>query len=853
MKKIVKDKFPIPIVEELIDELHGARFFTKLDLRAGYHQVRVHPDDIAKTAFRTHHGHFEFLVMPFGLTNAPATFQSLMNSVLHQFLRKCVLVFFDDILIYSSSWSEHLMHLRAVFSVLREHKLQVKRSKCSFATSSVHYLGHEISAEGVAMDVDKIKAVQSWPQPTSARALRGFLGLAGYYRRFIKNYGIIAAPLTNLLKKNGFIWSDTAANSFHNLKNALSSAPVLHLPNFSKPFVVDCDASGSGFDAVLHQNEGPLAFYSRPFAVRHLKIAAYERELIGLVQAVRHWRPYLWGRKFTIRTDHYALKFMLDQRLSTVPQHQWISKLFGFDFSVEYRPGHLNIVADALSRQHDQQLCMLSSPSFQLFEELRTEINESPHLQTLRDNITELRGDNWHSHQGLILKGSRVYVHPQSACLSTVLELAHTAAHEGIQKTLQRLRKDFIVDRDRATVRDFVQSCTTCQRNKTEALHPAGLLQPLEVPDQVWADISIDFIEGLPKVNGKSVILTVVDRFSKFAHFIALGHPYTAATVARAFFNDIVRLHGFPQSIVSDRDPVFTGHVWQDLFKQAGVKLKMSTAFHPQTDGQSEAVNKTIAMYLRCITGDRPRAWLDWLPWAEYVYNTAYHSALRTSPFHVVYGRPPPELVPYKASSARTTTVDTLLQERDTFLADVHDRLLQAQEHAKKHYDANHRPLTFSVNDWVWLRILNRHTRSLEPTARGKLGPRYAGPFQISERIGDVAYRLRLPAAARIHDVFHVGVLKPFHGTPPSTTQPLPPLHHGRMLQQPEKVLKSQLCRGIWHVLIQWSGFPSSEATWEAVPDFKQSYPDFQLEDELFPEEGRDVMVGRVYERKKSG
>jgi len=378
-------------------------------------------------------------------------------------------------------------------------------------------------------------------------------------------------------------------------------------------------------------------------------------------------------------------------------------------------------------------------------------------------------------------------------------------------------------------------------------------LQPLEVPDQVWADISIDFIEGLPKVNGKSVILTVVDRFSKFAHFIALGHPYTAATVARAFFNDIVRLHGFPKSIVSDRDPVFTGHVWQDLFKQAGVQLKMSTAFHPQTDGQSEAVNKTIAMYLRCITGDRPRAWLDWLPWAEYVYNTAYHSALRTSPFHVVYGRPAPQLVPYKASSARTTTVDTLLQERDTFLADVHDRLLQAQEHAKKHYDANHRPLTFSVNDWVWRRILNRHTRSLEPTARGKLGPRYAGPFQISERIGDVAYRLRLPAAARIHDVFHVGVLKPFHGTPPSTTQPLPPLHHGRMLQQPEKVLKSQLRRGIWHVLIQWSGFPNSEATWEAVPDFKQSYPDFQLEDELFPEEGRDVMVGRVYERKKSG
>jgi transposase InsO family protein len=187
------------------------------------------------------------------------------------------------------------------------------------------------------------------------------------------------------------------------------------------------------------------------------------------------------------------------------------------------------------------------------------------------------------------------------------------------------------------------------------------LLQPLEMPFRVWKDISLDFVEGLPKVHGKSVILTVVDRFSKYAHFITLSHPYTAILVALAFFEAIVRLHGFPSSIVSDRDPVFTGHVWRDLFRLAGVQLKMSTAFHPQTDGQSEAVNKMIAMYLRCLTGDHPRAWLDWLPWAEYCYNTAYHSSLRTTPFQVVYGWPPPALVPYTAGSSRTDAVDVLL------------------------------------------------------------------------------------------------------------------------------------------------------------------------------------------------
>jgi len=238
----VKDKFPIPIVEELLDELHGAKFFSKLDLRAGYHQVRVHPNDVEKTAFRTHHGHFEFLVMPFGLTNAPATFQALMNSVLHRFLRKCVLVFFDDILIYSNSYSEHLQHLRAVLSTLRDHKLHVKKSKCAFATQSVTYLGHVISASGVAMDSDKISAVESWPTPKTAKELRGFLGLASYYRRFISNFGTIAAPLTQLLKKDCFSWSDQASLAFSTLKKALSSAPVLQLPNFSESFIVDCDA-----------------------------------------------------------------------------------------------------------------------------------------------------------------------------------------------------------------------------------------------------------------------------------------------------------------------------------------------------------------------------------------------------------------------------------------------------------------------------------------------------------------------------------------------------------------------------------------------------------------------------------
>jgi hypothetical protein len=636
-------------------------------------------------------------------------------------------------------------------------------------------LGHVISKEGMAMDATKVAAVQSWPQPRSARGLRGFLGLSGYYRHFIKDYGTIAAALTQLLRKEGFRWSEEAGMALSALKAALCSAPVLQLPDFAVTFFVDCDASGFGFGAVLHQDGRPIAFFSRPFAAGHLKTAAYERELIGLVQAVRHWRPYLWGRAFVVRTDHYALKFMLDQRLSTIPQHHWVSKLFGYDFSVEYRPGKGNGVADALSRRDGDVPLLadvpeagafmsdLSTPAFQLYDDIRQELAADEALRQHRDAAaTGELGLAWTVRDGLVLYEGHVYVPAASACLDDVLQLAHIGRHEGIQRTLQRLWQHFHVEHDRRIVGDFVRSCPTCQRNKMETLHP-GLLQPLPVPSRICADISIDFVEALPKVHGKSVLLTVVDRFSKYAHFIALGHPYTVSSVARAFFQEIVCLHGFPESIVSDRDPVFTGHVWRDLFRHVSVKLRMSTAFHPQTDGQSEVVNKIITMYLRCLTGDRPRDWLDWLPWAEFCYNTAYHTALQATPFQVVYGRAPPALLPYTPGTAHTEAVDTLLTNRDEFLEEVRTR------------------------------------QALHLGGRGKLGPKYAGFFQVLERVGDVAYRLRLPDGAWIHDVFHVGVLKPFRG-PPQGEPVLPPLRHGQSLQQPDKVLRSELRRGVWHV-----------------------------------------------------
>ncbi|KZV49616.1 hypothetical protein F511_26047 [Dorcoceras hygrometricum] len=284
----VSDKYPIPVVEELLDELHGSIYFSKLDLRSGYHQIRVKPEDVSKTAFRTHLGHYEFLVMPFGLKNAPSTFQAIMNEVLRQYLRRFVLVFFDDILIYSKSLKEHLQHLRCVMELLQTNQLLLNDKKCCFGLQEIEYLGHVISAAGVAVDKRKIESVESWPTPSNVKGVRGFLGLSGYYRKFIKDYGKIAKPLTDLLKKGGFEWGPEANQAFEELKVRLTTAPVLKLPDFNADFEIECDASGKGIGAVLAQGGRPVAYYGKALAGTALSKSTYEKELMALVMAVQH-------------------------------------------------------------------------------------------------------------------------------------------------------------------------------------------------------------------------------------------------------------------------------------------------------------------------------------------------------------------------------------------------------------------------------------------------------------------------------------------------------------------------------------------------------------------------------------
>lgn len=843
-KVTIPDKFPIPVIEELLDELHGAKFFTKLDLKSGYHQVRVKDSDVEKTAFRTHEGHYEFLVMPFGLTNAPSTFQNLMNDVFRSLLRKSVLVFFDDILIYSQDWGTHMKHLKEVLELLSAHSLVVNKKKCSFGQQSVEYLGHVITGNGVAVDPNKVVGVLQWPQPKNVKGVRGFLGLTGYYRKFIRDYGKIAKPLTELTKKDGFKWNEKAQAAFDTLKQRLTTAPVLALPDFSKEFVIECDASGTGIGAILMQDKKPVAYFSKALGIRNLSKSAYEKELMAVVLAIQHWRPYLLGRKFVVSTDQRSLKQLMQQKIVTAEQQNWAAKLMGYDFEIIYKQGKLNKGADALSRVHEgrELNTMNSMVTWVQGEQIKAEVQEDEKLQRI---IAEIQQDpsSWLGYsyrQGVLFYEDRLVISNKSQLIPTLLQEFHSTpqgGHSGFYKTYRRMAANIYWVGMKNTIQEFVRQCDICQRQKYMASSPGGLLQPLPIPEQIWEDISLDFITGLPKSKQFEAILVVVDRLSKYAHFIPLKHPYTARSIAEIFCKEIIKLHGLPLSIVSDRDPIFMSNFWREIFKLQGTKLKMSTAYHPESDGQTEVVNRCLETYLRYFIADQPRTWVTWIHWAEYWYNTTYHASTGKTPFEVVYGRLPPWLTRWVQGETRVASVQQDLMDRDEALKQLKIQLVKAQERMKSQEDKKRSDKSFMCGEWVFVKLRAHKQQSVVTRINAKLAAKYYGPYPIIERIGAVAYKLKLPEGSRVHPVFHVSLLKKAVGNYQEDTE-LPDLLEEHVeVYEPEAVLATRNVKQhgeeVKQLLIHWKGKTMEEATWEEELMLRSQFPKFDLEDKV--------------------
>ncbi|KAL0546694.1 hypothetical protein IC582_016606 [Cucumis melo] len=865
-KVTVKNRYPLPRIDDLFDQLQGATVFSKIDLRSGYHQLRIKDEDIPKTAFRSRYGHYEFIVMSFGLTNAPAVFMDLMNRVFREFLDTFVIVFIDDILIYSKTEAEHEEHLRMVLQTLRDNKLYAKFSKCEFWLKQVSFLGHVVSKAGVSVDPAKIEAVTGWTRPSTVSEVRSFLGLAGYYRRFVENFSRIATPLTQLTRKGApFVWSKACEDSFQTLKQKLVTAPVLTVPDGSGSFVIYSDASKKGLGCVLMQQGKVVAYASRQLKSHEQNYPTHDLELAAVVFALKIWRHYLYGEKIQIFTDHKSLKYFFTQKELNMRQRRWLELVKDYDCEILYHPGKANVVADALSRKvsHSAALITRQAPLHRDLERAEIAVSVGTVTMqlaqltvqpTLRQRIIDAQSNDPYlveqrglaeagqtaefslSSDGGLLFERRLCVPSDCAVKTELLSEAHSSPfsmHPGSTKMYQDLKRVYWWRNMKREVAEFVSKCLVCQQVKAPRQKPAGLLQPLSIPEWKWENVSMDFITGLPRtLRGFTVIWIVVDRLTKSAHFVPGKSTYTASKWAQLYMSEIVRLHGVPVSIVSDRDARFTSKFWKGLQTAMGTRLDFSTAFHPQTDGQTERLNQVLEDMLRACALEFPGSWDSHLHLMEFAYNNSYQATIGMAPFEALYGRCCRSPVCWGEVGEQRLMGPELVQSTNEAIQKIRSRMHTAQSRQKSYADVRRKDLEFEIGDKVFLKVAPMKG-VMRFERRGKLSPRFVGPFEILERIGPVAYRLALPPSlSAVHDVFHVSMLRKYVPDPSHVVdyEPLEIDENLSYVEQPVEVLarevKTLRNKQIPLVKVLWRNHRVEEATWEREDVMRSRYPE---------------------------
>jgi transposase InsO family protein len=992
----IKNRYPLPLISELLDRFSRAKVFSKLDLRDAYHRLRIREGDEWKTAFRTRYGHFEYLVMPFGLANAPATFQAYIHNALGDLLDTVCVVYLDDILIYSDSEEEHREHVRLVLNRLRRWKLYAKLSKCEFHTKRVDFLGFVVTPHGVVMDPKRVVAIQEWPEPESYRDIQVFLGFANFYRRFIYNYSEVARPLNDLLKgaqqygaksgkrrdvkvlKKEWAWPETASEAFRKLRDSFTTAPVLRHFDPASPCMVITDASDAAYAGILlqphdgsktqHKSQNhwhPVAYYSQSFHGSTRNYEVHDKELMAIVECFREWRHYLEGAQHAVRvvTDHNNLRYFMTTKALNGRQARWAERLAAFDFEIEYKKGSAN-PADGPSRRPDyfkgfkeetivaarnlllptlqhklqaknspprgagesmedaEQLAMehaitsrhlkskghserdlvaaLHSRSVSLDSSSgsrsgaaatratpgghvtetrdaatpatfsRTAVEQSmisrvetaaatkaetpmpwdgdmpealasfvrqvqsrdPFAEARRNELTQgtaLKGPTQYTvdEQDLLRRGKVVYIPRCEPLKLEILRRNHddpTAGHYGYKRTQKVIaRKYYWVDQNR-DVADYVRTCDVCQRTKAKRHKPFGFLQPLPQPDGAWRHFSMDFVTDLPPiVRGGTVydsILVIVDRFTKLARYIPTTKSLSAEGLANLITSTLVMKSGPPLSIVSDRGTVFTSEYWSTFCYLLNVTKRLSTAFHPQSDGQTERMNQELENHLRIYCSYAQDNWVDLLDTAEFAYNSKESDSIKMSPLECAYGQPagpldgvrdrPPPKGEGRHSQSAAGHVESLRKTRERALE--HYEL--AQQTQKKYYDRKHIDMNFEVGEQVLLRGKNVKTK--RPCR--KLEDKYLGPFEILERKGLVAYKLQLPTSMkRIHDVFHVSLLEPYHrrqGAQPPAVPEIDEMDESNRFEV-EQIVAHQTQGGQTIYRVRWLGYDQSQDTWE--------------------------------------
>ncbi|KKA21648.1 Transposon-encoded protein with TYA [Rasamsonia emersonii CBS 393.64] len=803
-----KDRYPLPLIDVLLDRVRKAKYFVKLDLRDGFHHIRIRKGDEWKTAFKTRYGLFEWLVMPFGLCNAPATFQRYIDQALHGLIDEELIAYLDDILIYGSTLEEVQERTRHCLQRLREWGLCVKLRKCRFHVQTVNFLGFQISPEGISMEEDLIQTIQKWPVPKRVRDVQAFIGTAGFYRRFVPRFSHIAKPLTDLTRKGRqFDWGPKEQAAFERLKAEFVPGRILMHFDPDRQIYVYTDASNDAASAILCQKDDnermrPVMIWSKKFSTSERKYSTPDQELLAIVWGMERFRPYVEGARYTVivRSDHANLRnFMTTKDLKPL-QVRWAERLSRFDFVIEHIQGHLN-PADGPSRRPDYVIedefpeepkAFLKFASASLRFEQSPEPNQveiaalalSPDMEerikeklVTDETATEIYKDppqGWEARNGLLFYHDRFYV-----------------------------PKD-------------------CQQNKANTHLTFGRLEPLPPPEKPWSRIGIDLITDLPRTKyGHDCIQVHVDHFSKGIILASTRKTAGAKEAAILTRKNVISKKGIPRSWIMDRDKRWLNSFWSQLGNDLRMEFNPSTAYHPQSDGQTERMNEVIEAYLRAFTNYLQDDWDEWLDMAEMAWCNSKHSALGVSPFFAEHGYDPDvEFVP-EHPGRKITDIDAAIYA--DFMKELHEilreNLQRAQETNKKYYDRKRADMVFEVGDQVYLRTTN--IRSQRPCK--KLDRKKEGPFTIKRAINKNAYELDLPPQFKVHPVFHIELLEPYH----------PPVPGQEENEEPEDLTrptyvdgrKEYTVRAITDAVrdendqirfrVRWEGCDEEEDTWE--------------------------------------
>lgn len=870
----IRNRCSLPLITETLSQLSHAKFYTKLDVISAFNKLRIKEGDEWKAAFTCRYGLFEPLVLPFGLCNGPASFQAYINHALRGLLDNFCTAYMDDILIFSDNIIDHRRHVKIVLQRLREHGLQLDISKCNFEATSVTYLGLIVSTKGISMDPKKVACVQEWPSPRSIRDVQGFLGFANFYRRFIPEFSRLAAPLTNLTKKDvPFTWNQECEKSFRDLKLAFKQGSMLAHFDPNKQTILETDASDYVTAAVLSQYDDsgilrPVAFMSKKMLPAECNYEIFDKELLAIINAFETWTAELGSveNPTLIWSDHKNLEHFTTKKKLNRRQARWNELLANFDFKIVFRPGKQNGKPDALTRissdkpfsdsdertKHQSQVLLKQDqilrnsdhlPSMDLrptseceepysnlddWDRLCEEDQFCQEIRAALSNPLATRKDiqlaNCVTTDSSFSFNGKIYV--PVPLRETILNQLHEGplyGHRGAAALYNLLSRRYWWPSCHKDCSKYARGCEQCQRNNPSTQKPYGYLQPIPAPEAAFRHLTLDFVGPLPICHIRDFkyrfILQVVDRLTKRVWIIAL-EKITARDTAEAFLNNVVRFAGLPDSLISDQGRTFIDNTWKEICLRLNINHKLSTSYHPETDGQTERANKILEVYLRHYVNYYQDDWAHHLPLAEFCCNNHVNVSTGVTPFFASFGHHPRLDFRPESTMPNERTIPEFITRMQKIVQNCHDNINLAQEYQATYANEKRLPAPrYEVGDRVYLSLKNL---ALSRPSR-KLDHIRAGPWKIIKVKSPLVVKLDLPTQLKIDNNFHVSLLRPayigFKSQQQLQPPPLEATDGDNNVYEVEAILDSRMFRKKLQYLVRWTGY--EETTWEPTENLE--------------------------------